>query len=106
MQKRTETVEESGWVETTEVYGEEEIEAVSPLFIIANKRSVVNMTIDPIALVRSQRENQEFSLMCLWRHGCTRTYLTTTSLSVTFRRQYTPLRYSFVFLNYSDSDSD
>ena len=47
-------------VETTETYGEEDIEAVSPLFIMVNVRSLVNQADDLTALVRNQRENREF----------------------------------------------
>ena len=64
-------------VETTEACGEEEIEALSPLFIIA---SLANKVDERTALVRSQRQNRECSLVCLRRHGSIR-----TSPSVAFR---------------------
>ena len=85
MQGRTETEEGKRWVATAEACGEEEIDLCLPSFIMGDMRSLANKAIELAEFVRSQREYQEFSLMCLWRHGCTKAYLTTTVPSLAFR---------------------
>ena len=64
MQGRTETAEQKRWGVTKEVYGEEEIEAISPLSHHGQLRSLAKNAVE-LRLVRGQWEYWWCSLMCL-----------------------------------------
>ena len=59
MRGRTGTAEERRWVETTEAYGEEEIDPCLRSLIMANGRSLENPAVELTAHIGSQREHRE-----------------------------------------------